>query len=124
MQIVIPGSIGAYLVLMMGMGMSEGSGREGVLAVIVGGGAVIGLLVWLLGLIAAPASRIRLVWTAALSMLGLAVSYSLIEATLRAGESPLGSLLFFGALAAPLAGAMAGYYWLGRSSAVQRPTAP
>lgn len=109
LQIGIPGPIGAYLALAMGMGMSEGPGRSSILTVIVVGGAVIGLLVWLLGLIAAPASRIRLVWTVALSSLGFLVSYLLIEEIVRG--SPVSVVLFYPALAAPLVGAMAGYYW-------------
>ena len=84
-------------------------------------GAVIGVLTWISGLIADRMSLTGLVLTIALSMLGLLVSYLLIEAVLlaplwapqswAAREQPAVPLiLIYTALAAPLAGAMAGYY--------------
>jgi hypothetical protein len=53
-------------------------------------------------------------------VLGFVVSYLLIEATLRARESPqLGLLLFYAELAAPVVGAIAGYYWPWRKPRVE-----
>ena len=110
LQIAIPGTIGFYLAFAMGWGLSEVPERAEGLPLIVGGGAVIGFLAWLLGLIVDRVSVIRLVLTVALSMLGLTVSYLLLGAMLRTRALP--ALLVYTAFAAPLVGAIVGYYWL------------
>jgi hypothetical protein len=83
---------------------------------------VIGVLTWISGLIADRMSLTGLVLTITLSMLGLLVSYLLIEAVLlaplwaprswAAREQPAVPLLIliYAPLAAPFAGAMVGYY--------------
>ena len=112
LQVIIPGAIGLYLAFAMAFGLHANPAkraREELALMIILGGAVIGFLAWLFGLIADRLSLIRLVLTVLLSMLGLTVSYLLIEASLLAPAWVFPVL--FPALATPLAGAMAGYYW-------------
>lgn len=126
LQVIIPGAIGFYLAYAMALGLPANPTnppRDELLLMIIFGGAVVGFLAWLLGLIADRISLIRLVLTVIMSMLGLTVAFLLIEAAIlaplwaprswAAGEPPVVLLaLTFGAFATPLAGAMAGYYWL------------
>jgi hypothetical protein len=111
LQIVIPGSICFYLVLWMGLGagMSPHPDRIGLLPLVVLGGAVIGVLVWLIGLIADRASLVRLALTVALSILALSALF-LVDPGLWTRVVP--DALVYAAIAAPLVGALAGYYWL------------
>jgi hypothetical protein len=83
--------------------------REGVGLMVVLAEAVIGFLAWLFGVMTDPVSLIRLALTVILSMLGLTVSYLLVEAAILA--SALGVPALFPVLAASLPGALAGYYW-------------
>jgi hypothetical protein len=101
----------------MALGMPATPARNEIPLIIILGGAVIGLLTWISGLIADRASLTGLVLTIALSMLGLTVSYLLIETAIlaplwapRFGMRDTPMVLFFAALPAPLAGAMTGYY--------------
>jgi hypothetical protein len=126
LQIVVPGAIGLFLAYGMALGLPANPTnprRDELLLMILFGGAVIGFLAWLLGLIADRISLIRLVLTVITSVLGLTVSFLLIEAAIlppllaylpwAAREPPVVQLaLICGAFATPLAGAMAGYYWL------------
>jgi len=120
-QVIMPGPIGFYLAYAMALGMPATAARNEIPLIIILGGAVIGVLTWICGLITDRVSLTGLVLTIALSMLGLLVSYLLIEAVLLAPlwaprswatrEQPAVPLiLIYAALAAPLAGAMAGYY--------------
>lgn len=126
LQVIVPGPIGLYLAYAMALGLPANPTnppRDELLLMIIFGGAVIGFLAWLLGLIADRISLTRLVLTVIMSMLGLTSSFLLIEAAIlaplwvprswAARDPPLVPLaLICGALATPLAGAMAGYYWL------------
>jgi hypothetical protein len=138
LQVIFPGAIGLYLAYAMALGLPANPTnppRDELLLMIIFGGAVIGFLAWLLGLIADRISLIRLVLTVITSMLGLTVSFLLIEVAIfaplwvpwswapwapwaswapwAAREPPVLMLaLICAALATPLAGAMAGYYWL------------
>jgi hypothetical protein len=121
-QVILPGPIGLYLAYAMLLGMPATSARSEIPLIVILGGAVIGVLTWISGLIADRMSLIGLVLTIALSMLGLLVSYLLVEVALLAPlwaprswlarEPPTVPLLImiYAPLAAPLAGAMAGYY--------------
>ncbi len=119
-QVIMPGPIGFYVAYAMALGMPATAARNEIPFIIIHGGAVIGVLTWISGLIADRMSLTGLVLTIALSMLGLLSSYLLIEAVLLAPlwaprlgarEQPVVPLiLIYAALAAPLAGAMAGYY--------------
>lgn len=120
-QVILPGPIGFYLAYAMALGVPATPARDEIPLIIILGGAVIGVLTWIAGLIADRMSLTGLVLTITLSMLGLLVSYLLIEATVsaphwvprsRAARDPPVVLLtmIYAALAAPLAGAMAGYY--------------
>ena len=120
-QVIMPGPIGFYLAYAMALGMPATTARNEIPLIIVLGGVVIGLLTWIAGLIADRVSLTGLVLTITLSMLGLIVSYLLIETALlaphwvprswAAREPPVVLLALIGAaLAAPLSGAMAGYY--------------
>jgi hypothetical protein len=126
LQVIFPGAIGLYLAYAMALGLPANPTnppRDELLLMIIFGGAVIGFLAWLLGLIADRISLIRLVLTVITSMLGLTVSFLLIEAAIfaplwvpwswAAREPPVLMLaLICAALVTPIAGAMAGYYWL------------
>ena len=126
LQVIFPGAIGLYLGYAMALGLPANPTnppRDELLLMIIFGGAVIGFLAWLLGLIADRISPVRLLLTVIMSMLGLTLSFLLIEAAIlaplwvpqswAARESPAVLLaLICGAFATPLAGAMAGYYWL------------
>lgn len=121
LQIIVPSPIGFYLAYAMALGMPATSDRSEIPVMVILGGTAVGLLTWIFGLIADRLSFTRLAWTIALSMMGLAVSYLVIEAAVLAPhwmprswvaqDSPVPALIVIGAaLAAPLAGAMAGYY--------------
>jgi len=126
LQVIVTGAIGLYLAYAMALGLPANPTnppRDELLLMIIFGGAVIGFLGWLLGLIADRISLIRLVLSVIMSMLGLTVSFLLIEVAIlaplwpplswAAREPPVVQLAFVcGAFATPLAGAMAGYYWL------------
>jgi hypothetical protein len=121
-QVILPGPIGLYLGYAMALGLPATPARDEIPLAIVLGGAVIGVLTWISGLIADRMSFTGLVLTIAFSMLGLFVSYLLVEAVLLAphwaprswavrGPPPVPLLmLIYAPMAAPLAGAMAGYY--------------
>jgi hypothetical protein len=132
LQVMMPGPIGLYLAYAMALGMPATPARNEIPLIIILGGAVIGLLTWISGLIADRVSLTGLVLTIALSMLGLMASYLLIETALLAPlwvprswatqEPPVVLLaLVCAALVAPLAGAMAGYYLPWRKPRVQEP---
>lgn len=110
LQIMMAGPIGFYLAYAMMLGLPATSGRNEIPLIIILGGAGIGLLAWIPGLIADRVSLSRLVLTIALSMLGLLVSYLLVEATVSVPPWVPQSVIY-GVPLAPLAGAMAGYYW-------------
>src|SRR5262245_44340813 len=90
LQVIIPGASGLYLAFAMAFGLHASPANlpkragDDLALIIILGGAVIGFLAWLFGLIADRISLIRLVLTVLLSMLGLTVSYLLIEASLLA----------------------------------------
>jgi hypothetical protein len=121
-QVIIPGPIGFYLAYAMALGVPATPARGEIPLIVILGGAVIGVLTWISGLIADRMSLTGLVLTIILSMLGLLVSYLLIEALVLAPlwaprswasrEQPAVPflMLIYAPLAAPLAGAMAGYY--------------
>ena len=129
LQIVIPGCIGAALSVMMVFVMfyPEGSPPSPV-PILVFGGPVVGFLTWLFGLIADRASVERLVVTVFCALLGFIVSLFLYFSghwlpPTRADDlaEPLALALYLAtvvgfmlAIAAPLAGALAGYYWVWR----------
>jgi hypothetical protein len=119
-QVIIPGPVGFYLAYAMALGMPATPARNEIPFIIILGGAVIGVLTWISGLIADRMSLIGPVLTIAFSMLGLLVSYLLIEAVLFAPlwaprswaaleQSTVPLILIYAALAAPLTGAMVGY---------------
>ena len=120
LQITIPGWIGGYLALLMTLAMAPNIAQSGKMPppwfFVIVGGAVVGFLTWLIGLIADRVSLRRLVLTVIFSALGLTVSFVLVHflgpfmGYLRSKD--LDFLPFLAVLAAPLAGAMAGYYWL------------
>jgi hypothetical protein len=121
LQIAIPGVLGGFPVIMLGLGLVRPIAtpdRSGFLQLIVYGGAAVGVAAWFLGLIVDRASPMRLLLTVAGSILGLTVSYLLLEHARWAEVSaPLlhvatGPLAYLAAFPAPLAGALAGYYWL------------
>ena len=91
-QVIMPGPIGCYLAYAMALGMPATAARNEIPLIIILGGAVIGVLTWISGLITDRMSLTGLVLTVALSMLGLLVSYLLIEAVLlaRFGHPGLG----------------------------------
>jgi hypothetical protein len=121
-QVILPGPFGLYLGYAMALGVSATPARDEIPLIIILGGTVIGVLTWIAGLIADRMSLTGLVLTIAFSMLGLFVSYLLVEAmplTLNwvprswtnREPPPLPMLmLMFAPIVAPLAGAMAGYY--------------
>jgi hypothetical protein len=132
LQVILPGPIGFYLAYAMVLGLPATSARGEIPLIIILGGAVIGILTWIAGLIADRMSLTGLLLTIALSMLGLTVSYLLIEAVVLAPlwaprswlarDAPVaGLMLIYATLAAPLAGSMAGYYlpWRRRPRAQQ-----
>jgi hypothetical protein len=126
LQVIVPGAIGLFLAYSMALGLPANPTtppRDELLVMFIFGGAVIGFLAWLFGLIVDRISLIRLALTVIMSMLGLAASFLLIEAAIlaplwapqswAAREPPVVLLaLICAALATPLAGAIAGYYWL------------
>jgi hypothetical protein len=131
LQIVIPGGIGAALTLMMAFVMFYPEGTPPSPApIVVFGGPLVGFLTWLFGLIAHRASGERLVVTVLCAALGFIVSLLLYFSgrwlpplPRHAGDlaEPLGLALYLAAvvgfmlaIAAPLAGALAGYYWVWR----------
>jgi hypothetical protein len=132
LQFVIAGCIGAVLSLMMVFVMyyPEGSPPSPV-PILVFGGPVVGFLTWLFGLIADRPSVERLVVTALCAALGFIVSILLYFSgrwlpPIRASDlaEPLGLAVYLAtlvgftlAVAAPLAGALAGYYWAWRALA-------
>jgi hypothetical protein len=120
-QVITPGPIGFYLAYAMALGLPATSSRNEIPLIIILGGAVVGVLTWISGLISDRLSLTGLVLTIAMSMLGLLVSYLLIEAVLLAPlwaprswaaleQLAVPLILIDAALVVPLAGAMAGYY--------------
>ena len=108
LQTVVGGPASVYLAMMMGMAPPGNVSPESAVVL----GVVLGLAVWLLGLMHSPlamnsahASFIRLLITVASSTLGFVVSQLLMGARF---QWPF----FYAALLVPFAGAMAGYsYW-------------
>jgi hypothetical protein len=128
LQVVIPGCIGAFLTFVMA-GIISTLGTP-LLPFVVFAGPVVGFLTWLFGLIADRASGERLLLTVLFATLGFLVSClvflssSWLQFRADAAQplvSALAILVGAGWLLAPLAGAMAGYYWVGRK---QRPNPP
>jgi hypothetical protein len=130
LQVIIPRTIGFYLAFAMALGMPATTVRNEIPPMIIFGGASIGVLAWFFGLLADRPSLIRLALTVALSILGLTVSYLLVEAVVlaplwaprswAARDSPVVLVvLVYAAFATPLGGAMAGYYWPRREPGVQ-----
>jgi hypothetical protein len=118
LQIVIPAAIAVWLTIVMGFAVQRGPPVE-TPAMIILGGAVIGLFAWLPGLIVDRASLNRLVLTVALSILGVTVSVLLLGAMVLSFLPGAKSPLMFFVAAPPLAGAMAGYYWPWRKPHVE-----
>jgi hypothetical protein len=119
-QIVIPGAIGLCLTLVMTSefgAMVLTIGPALIPAIVILGGAVIGFLAWLPGLIVDQASLGRLRLTVILSILAVTASFLpiVVVAWDPRVRSPLMLYVIDVAAAAPLAGAMTGYYWLWRA---------
>jgi hypothetical protein len=132
LQVVIPGCIGAFLAFVMAGVMSSMKGNPGaILPFVVFAGPVVGFLTWLFGLIADRASGERLLLTVLCATLGFLVSFLVLffflamataspdvaQSLALAIAATVGGIL---ALAAPVAGALAGYHWVGK----QRPNPP
>lgn len=121
LQIAVPGCVSAFFVLAMWVIVSLGPAATSsdarpaqMLTYSAIGGAVLGLAAYLVRLLTAPPSLVRLALTVALSILGLVASYLMIEVCagpLRGDEGVLRLLLVAATFAAPLAGALAGSYW-------------
>jgi O-antigen/teichoic acid export membrane protein len=118
LQIVIPGAIGAALTGLMAFVMFYPEGTPPSPApIFILGGPVVGFLTWLFGLIADRASRERLAMTVLCAALGFFVAFLLYLflrwVPHRPGVAAAAlSLVVAVAFALPIAGAMAGYYWL------------
>jgi len=110
-QIGLQATIGSSLayVMALGMAMAPTSDRTEIALMVAFGGAAIGFLTWPFGLLVDRPSFLRLVLTLAFSLLGLFASYLILEPMLW--RPPMWPALFV-AVATPLVGAMAGYYWL------------
>jgi hypothetical protein len=120
LQVVFPGCIGAFLAyLMAGTMFGLGSSRP-LLPFVFFAGPVVGFVTWLFGLIADRASGERLLLTIIYATLGFLMSYSVIVFSdwpshpAGAAQPPEWTLAIAVAVGAPLAGAMAGYYWAWR----------
>src|SRR5262245_451517 len=122
LQVVIPGCVGAFLTFVMAHLMSDLE-PGALLPFVVFTGPIVGLLTWLFGLFADRASGERLLLTVLCATGGLLVSFLVLFFSSRwlpprpdVGQ-PFGSALAIaavGSLLAPLGGALAGYYWVGK----------
>jgi hypothetical protein len=110
-QIALQGTIGSSLayVMALGMAMAPAADRTEIALMVIFGGLAVGFLTWLFGLLVDRISFLRLVLTVAFSMLGLFASYLIVAPMLW--RPPVWPAIF-AAVATPLLGAMAGYYWL------------
>ncbi len=121
LQVVIPGCIGAFFTFVVAGTMSTLRSPLDPLPFVVLAGPVVGLLTWLFGLIADRGSGERLLLTVLYSALGCMVSYLLLLFGHWLQPRPyiappvpfaLAIAIGVGTLLAPIAGAMAGYYWV------------
>jgi len=128
LQAVIPGCVGAFVTFVMAGVVFPLTTTP--LPFVVFGGLVVGFLTWLFGLVADRASGERLLLTVLYAALGFLVSYLLLLSwhwlqpradVAQPLVSALAIAVAIGAVLAPLAGAMAGYYWV---AGKQRATPP
>ena len=129
-QLLVGGALSVYAALMLGFGMSEGPDRGWIWLPIVLFGALVGIAIWLVGLVGslmgtrvAYPTLMQLVTAIALACLGMLAVYGIIELILtqpywrRPASNMLDTsvrvLLPLLMPLLPLAGALAGY-WLAR----------